>query len=117
MAIKNVPNYTSGDGFGMPLNIRRGNPNPLDNTEVWENATAAMNYAQTSPIAYVGQIISWYSQDTEGNPTVKSAQIINEDGDLLLLSSGSSSGSGGDVNLEEITNKEIDDIFYSVFGS
>ena len=34
MAKFNVPNYTSADGLGFPLNFRRGNPNPLDNSSV-----------------------------------------------------------------------------------
>lgn len=58
MAVYNLPNYTNEQGFGLPLNIRRGNPNPLDNSSVWKSLAEAQNYAQTDPTAYVGQIIS-----------------------------------------------------------
>ena len=58
MAIYNLPNYKDEQGFGLPLNIRRGNPNPLDNSSVWGSFLEASNYAKTSGIAYVGQILT-----------------------------------------------------------
>lgn len=58
MAKYNLENYLEKDGLGFPLNFRRGNPNPLDNSSVWDSFEAAQNYAQTDPTAYVGQILS-----------------------------------------------------------
>lgn len=58
MAKYNLENYLEKDGLGFPLNFRRGNPNPLDNSSVWNSLAAAKNYAQTDPTAYVGQILS-----------------------------------------------------------
>ena len=58
MAKYNLDKYTSADGLGFPLNFRRGNPNPLDNSSVWASLEAAQNYAQTDPVAYVGQILT-----------------------------------------------------------
>ncbi len=58
MAKYNLDNYLDKDGLGFPLNFRRGNPNPLDNSSVWNSLAAAKNYAQTDPTAYVGQILS-----------------------------------------------------------
>lgn len=58
MAIYNLPNYKTADGFGMSLNIRRGNPNPLDNSSVWSSYEDALNYAKTSAISYVGQLVT-----------------------------------------------------------
>lgn len=58
MAVYNLPNYINDQGFGLPLNIRRGNPNPLDNSSVWKSFADARNYASNDPTAYVGQIIS-----------------------------------------------------------
>ena len=58
MAKYNLDNYLEKDGLGFPLNFRRGNPNPLDNSSVWNSLAAAQNYAQTDPTAYVGQILS-----------------------------------------------------------
>lgn len=58
MAKYNLGNYLEKDGLGFPLNFRRGNPNPLDNSSVWSSLTAAKNYAATDPVAYVGQILT-----------------------------------------------------------
>lgn len=58
MAIFNLKNYTDKDGLGFPLNFRRGAPNPLDNSSVWDSLEAAKNYAETSVVAYVGQLLS-----------------------------------------------------------
>lgn len=58
MAKFNLENYTAADGLGFPLNFRRGNPNPLDNSSVWASLEAAKNYAATDPVAYVGQILT-----------------------------------------------------------
>lgn len=58
MAKYNLGNYLDKDGLGFPLNFRRGNPNPLDNSSVWSSLAAAQNYAKTDPVAYVGQILT-----------------------------------------------------------
>lgn len=58
MAKYNLDKYTAADGLGFPLNFRRGNPNPLDNSSVWASLEAAKNYAATDPVAYVGQILT-----------------------------------------------------------
>lgn len=58
MAKYNLDNYLEKDGLGFPLNFRRGNPNPLDNSSVWSSLDAAKNYAATDPVAYVGQILT-----------------------------------------------------------
>lgn len=81
MAVYNLPNYTNDQGFGLPLNIRRGNPNPLDNSSVWHSLAAAQNYAQTDPTAYVGQILSVVNYtaavtDEEGAVTTPSQSTV-----------------------------------------
>ena len=58
MAKYNLDKYTAADGLGFPLNFRRGNPNPLDNSSVWASLEAAQAYAATDPVAYVGQILT-----------------------------------------------------------
>ena len=65
MAKFNLNNYASADGLGFPLNFRRGNPNPLDNSSVWASLEAAQNYAAIDPVAYVGQVLTVV--DTENN--------------------------------------------------
>ena len=90
MAVYNLPNYLAKDGFGMSLNIRRGNPNPLDNSSVWASLAAAQAYAQTDPVAYVGQVLTVVSDVVVDGATVKTATayvIDNEAGDLKEVGS------------------------------
>lgn len=109
MAVKNIDNYTAGDGFGLPLNIRRGNPNPLDNSYLWGSYEEAAVYAATSPIAYVGQLIAAYQDVEVEQPdgtkaivkTVCVYVIINEKGDLFLLNDIKSS-QAIEVDLDKI---------------
>lgn len=110
MAVKNIDNYTSADGFGLPVNIRRGNPNPLDNTEVWPDIQSAIEYAKNDPTAYVGQVISYFSKDTSGNDIVKLVQIKDVSGTLEPISGDSS------ITIQEMPEKTIDDIIFAVFG-
>jgi hypothetical protein len=77
MAICNLNNYTDKDGLGFPLNFRRGNPNPLDNSSVWASYDEAKTYAKTDPTAYVGQILTVVAED---GTTI--AYIIDKDGNL-----------------------------------
>ena len=68
MAKYNLDKYTSADGLGFPLNFRRGNPNPLDQSELYDSYEAAVEYATNDPVAYVGQIITvleFSESDTE----------------------------------------------------
>lgn len=58
MAKYNLDKYTAADGLGFPLNFRRGNPNPLDNSSVWASLESAQTYAASDPVAYVGQILT-----------------------------------------------------------
>ena len=73
MAKYNLNKYTPADGLGFPLNFRRGNPNPLDNSSVWASLEAAQTYAASDPVAYVGQILT-VVDNTEGIATVYSIQ-------------------------------------------
>lgn len=73
MAKFNLDKYTAADGLGFPLNFRRGNPNPLDNSSVWASLAEAQNYAANDPVAYVGQILS-VVDNVNGVATVYSIQ-------------------------------------------
>ena len=44
--------------MALPMNIKRGNPIPLDTTAVWSDLTELTTYAQTGATAYVGQILT-----------------------------------------------------------
>jgi hypothetical protein len=98
MAVFNLDNYLAKDGFGMSLNIRRGNPNPLDNSSVWGSLAEAQNYAKTDPVAYVGQILTVVTDvvvkemvdGAEVEKTIKTSTayiIDNEAGDLKEVGS------------------------------
>ena len=73
MAKYNLDKYTTADGLGFPLNFRRGNPNPLDNSSVWASLEAAQTYAASDPVAYVGQILT-VVDNASGVATVYSIQ-------------------------------------------
>ena len=73
MAKYNLDKYTTADGLGFPLNFRRGNPNPLDNSSVWASLEAAQTYATSDPVAYVGQILT-VVDNANGVATVYSIQ-------------------------------------------
>lgn len=73
MAKYNLDKYTTADGLGFPLNFRRGNPNPLDNSSVWASLEAAQTYATSDPVAYVGQILT-VVDNASGVATVYSIQ-------------------------------------------
>lgn len=59
---------------------------PLDSTSVHYSLAAAQEYAQSNPYSYVGQIISVVDQSE-----VKAYMIMNTEGDLEELGSGSTS--------------------------
>lgn len=82
MAIYNLDNYLEKDGLGFPLNFRRGNPNPLDNSSVWKSYEEAKAYAETNPVAYVGQPITVVTTAEDGSTSVTMYTIQNAVGDL-----------------------------------
>ena len=68
MAKFNLHTYTDADGIGFPLNFRRGNGHPLDQSELYDSYEAAVEYATNDPVAYVGQVITvleFSASDTE----------------------------------------------------
>lgn len=78
----------NSSSMGMPMNIQRGNPIPLDSTEVWYSFDEAQAYARTGVTAYVGQRLS-VVDETNGN--VEIYIIKNVNGDLIQLSNSESS--------------------------
>lgn len=89
MAVNNLNKYTENDGLGFPLNFRRGNPNPLDNSSVYSSLEAAREYAKNDPVAYVGQPITVVDA-TSGTATMYVIQ--NTAGDLLALATSTATG-------------------------
>lgn len=87
--------------MGLPMNIQRGNPIPLDNTSVWYNETEMRSYAKDGLTAYVGQILSLVDENTS---EVTAYIIINTAGDLQEVGSATA-GDGLTIVLDEDTGK------------
>jgi len=92
MAVNTTIPVASSDYMAMPLSIKRGNPNPLDTSDLYASLTDAQDYAKNDPTAYVGQIISTVVESTnnEGSTVfeVKLYQIVDTDGTLLEIGGG-----------------------------
>lgn len=69
--------------MGLPMNITRGNPIPIDSTEIWYSFEEAQAYARSDATAYVGQIIRVVD---EAAGSVTAYLITDIDGDLQNLS-------------------------------
>lgn len=78
-----------GNFMGLPMNIARGNPIPLDTTAVWYTQTEMENYAKTGATAYVGQVLTLVD---EINNTASAWLITNAAGTLVKLASTTASG-------------------------
>ena len=68
-----------GNFMGLPMNVARGNPIPLDKSEIWYSYSEMETYAKTDPVAYVGQILGLVDE-TAGTATAYI--ILNTAGDL-----------------------------------
>lgn len=77
-----------GNSMGLPMNINRGNPIPIDTTDVWYSLKEAQAYAENGATAYVGQLITVVD---ETNNTAKVYVIANLAGELVDISGSSSS--------------------------
>lgn len=79
--------------MALPMNIKRGNPIPLDTTAVWYDKTALTEYAASGATAYVGQILTLCADNK-----CEAYMISNEAGALIKLASTTASGDlAGDV--------------------
>lgn len=91
-----------GSSMGLPMNINRGNPIPVDTTSVWYSLSAAQAYAAGGATAYVGQVLTVVD---ETNETAKVYVIANTSGDLVDLSTSSV-----DLNNVEIYGGSASDV-------
>ena len=77
-----------GSSMGLPMNINRGNPIPVDSTSVWYSLEEAQEYATNGATSYVGQILTvvdeaenlstaYIIEDTAG--TLKKISFSGED--------------------------------------
>lgn len=86
--------------MSMPKALRRGNAIPLDASAVWYTREEMENYAATSPVAYVGQILSLV--DADNSNAVTAYVIANEAGDLQEVGSATL-GDNKTIVLDEAT--------------
>lgn len=72
---------TDGTYMGLPMNIKRSEPIPLDTSELYYAKSEAEAYAENGKVSYVGQTIKVIE-----NGTVTGTYVINnEAGDLSKL--------------------------------
>lgn len=85
--------------MSMPKAMNRTNPTPLDASAVWTSLEDLRNYAQTSAVAYVGQILSLveYNAETEEISTVKAYIIKDAAGNIEEVGSATN---GDNVSIE-----------------
>lgn len=73
--------------MALPMNIKRGNPIPLDTTAVWYNKTELETYAKSGATAYVGQVLTLIA-----GGKAEAYMISNEAGTLVKLAQTTASG-------------------------
>lgn len=73
--------------MALPMNIKRGNPIPLDTTAVWYNKTELETYAASGATAYVGQVLTLIA-DGKAEAYI----ISNEAGTLVKLAQTTATG-------------------------
>lgn len=73
--------------MALPMNIKRGNPIPLDTTAVWYNKTELETYAASGATAYVGQVLTLVA-----GGKCEAYMISNEAGTLIKLAQTTASG-------------------------
>lgn len=78
-----------GNFMGLPMNIQRGNPIPLDDSSVYYDKTTMETYAKSGATAYVGQIITLVN---EASKTCEAYMISNETGTLVRLAQTTATG-------------------------
>lgn len=73
--------------MALPMNIKRGNPIPLDTTAVWYDKTELETYAASGATAYVGQVLTLV---VDGK--CEAYMISSEAGTLVKLAQTTASG-------------------------
>ena len=97
----------------FPMAFSRQDSFPLDKTGVYGSLAAAQTYAQTSPLAYVGQVLSVV---VDGASTIY--QIKNAAGDLEALGTGDLEGDVGSiVDSRVASDAEVAEMLNEVFGA
>lgn len=82
----------------FPLSISRQDGFPLDRYSVFDSLEAAQTYAQTNPVAYVGQRIAVVADGVATQYSIK-----NTAGELEAITGGGGGGTGN-VSSPDISN-------------
>lgn len=97
----------------FPMAFSRQDSFPLDKTSVYGSLEAAQTYAQTSPLAYVGQVLSVV---VDGTATIY--QIKNAAGDLEALGTGDLEGDVESViNAKTASTENVNEMIGEVYGT
>ena len=88
-----------GSFMSLPKGYRRGNPVPLDASEIWYSYEEMSNYAKNNPTAYVGSLLGLVD---ENNATATLYVILNVSGDLKEIGNTSVSETTGADNVSII---------------
>lgn len=73
--------------MALPMNIKRGNPIPLDTTAVWYDKTELETYAASGATAYVGQVLTLVADNK-----CEAYMISSEAGTLVKLAQTTATG-------------------------
>lgn len=73
--------------MALPMNIKRGNPIPLDTTAVWYDKTELETYAVSGATAYVGQVLTLVADSK-----CEAYMISSEAGTLVKLAQTTATG-------------------------
>lgn len=73
--------------MALPMNIKRGNPIPLDTTAVWYDKTELETYAASGATAYVGQVLTLVADGK-----CEAYMISSEAGTLVKLTQTTATG-------------------------
>lgn len=73
--------------MALPMNIKRGNPIPLDTTAVWYDKTKLETYAASGATAYVGQVLTLVADGK-----CEAYMISSEAGTLVKLAQTTATG-------------------------
>lgn len=83
--------------MSMPKAMSRGNPIALDASAVWYTYAELESYAKTSPVAYVGQILSLVDEEQQ---TATAYIITDAAGTLQKIGTGSGAADGKTISLD-----------------
>ena len=97
----------------FPMAFSRQDSFPLDKTSVYGSLEAAQTYAQTSPLAYVGQVLSVV---VDGTATIY--QIKNAAGDLEALGTGDLEGNVASIiSAKTASTENVNEMIGEVYGA